>query len=161
MELLVSYCWASSWRCPRLRHGYVMHPLFICYVITHPCPNFNGGLTTLLLSYTAVETKTWLSLTHYITLAKSPSFGTTCSIGWWKYSCAIENKQNVFTLRWRQNERDGVSTHRRLNCLLSRLFRRWSKYASKLHATGLCEDNSPVTGEFPAQRASNAEVVCI
>ena len=27
----------------------------------------------------------------------------------------------------------------------------------KLRVTGLCEGNSPVTGEFPAQRASNAE----
>ena len=32
-----------------------------------------------------------------------------------------------------------------------------SKKTSKLHVTGLCEGNSPVTGEFPAQRASNAE----
>ena len=31
------------------------------------------------------------------------------------------------------------------------------KKTSKLHVTGLCEGNSPVTGEFPAQRASNAE----
>ena len=29
---------------------------------------------------------------------------------------------------------------------------------SKLHATGLCEGNSLVTGEFPAQRASDAEM---
>ena len=28
---------------------------------------------------------------------------------------------------------------------------------SKLHVTGLCAGNSPVTGEFPAQKASNAE----
>ena len=28
---------------------------------------------------------------------------------------------------------------------------------SKLRVTGLCEGNSPVTSEFPAQRASNAE----
>ena len=28
---------------------------------------------------------------------------------------------------------------------------------SKLRVTGLCEGNSPVTGEFPAQMASNAE----
>ena len=28
---------------------------------------------------------------------------------------------------------------------------------SKLRVTGLCEGNSPVTGEFPAQRASYAE----
>ena len=39
--------------------------------------------------------------------------------------------------------------------------RRRSKKTSKLRVTGLCEGNSPVTGEFPAQRASNAENVSI
>ena len=39
--------------------------------------------------------------------------------------------------------------------------RRRSKKASKSRVTGLCEGNSPVTGEFPAQRASNAENVSI
>ena len=37
----------------------------------------------------------------------------------------------------------------------------WSKKTSKLRVTGLCEGNPPVTGEFPAQRASNAENVSI
>ena len=32
---------------------------------------------------------------------------------------------------------------------------------SKLRVTGLCAGNSPVTGEFPAQMASNAENVPI
>ena len=32
-----------------------------------------------------------------------------------------------------------------------------SKKTSKLRVTGLCEGNSPVTGEFPAQMVSNAE----
>ena len=32
---------------------------------------------------------------------------------------------------------------------------------SKLRVTGLCAVNSPVTGEFPAQMASNAENVSI
>ena len=32
---------------------------------------------------------------------------------------------------------------------------------SKLRVTGLCEGNSPGTGEFPAQMASNAENVSI
>ena len=54
-------------------------------------------------------------------------------------------------------ERDGVSNHRRFNCLLNRLFRRRSKNTSKLRVTGLCAGNSPVTGEFPAEMASNAE----
>ena len=39
--------------------------------------------------------------------------------------------------------------------------RRRSKKTLKLCVTGLCEGNSPVTGEFPAQRASNAENISI
>ena len=39
--------------------------------------------------------------------------------------------------------------------------RRRSKKTTKLGVIGLCEGNSPVTGEFPAQRASNAENVSI
>ena len=52
-------------------------------------------------------------------------------------------------LQWCHNKRDGVWNHRRLGCLLNRLFRRRPKKTSKLHATGLCEGNSPVTSEFP------------
>ena len=59
------------------------------------------------------------------------------------------------------DERDGVSNHRRLDGLLNRLFRRRSKKTSKLRVTGLCVGNSPLTGEFPSQRASNAENVSI
>ena len=40
-------------------------------------------------------------------------------------------------------------------------FRRRSKKTSKLRVPGLCEGNSPVTSEFPTQRASNAENVSI
>ena len=54
------------------------------------------------------------------------------------------------TLQWRYNERNGISN---LNCL----FRCRSKKISKLRNTVLCAGNSPVTGEFPAQMASNAE----
>ena len=34
---------------------------------------------------------------------------------------------------------------------------RRSKQTPTLRVTGFCEGNSPVTGEFPAQKASNAE----
>ena len=40
---------------------------------------------------------------------------------------------------------------------IQRLFMCRSKKTSKLRVTGLCVGNSPVAGEFPAQRASNAE----
>ena len=61
------------------------------------------------------------------------------------------------SLHWLHNEHDGVSNHRRLDCLLNRLFRRRSKKTSKLRVTGLCDGNSSVADDFPAQRASNAE----
>ena len=64
-------------------------------------------------------------------------------------------------LKWRYNERDGVSYHQPHDCLLNRLFRRRSKKTSKLCVTGLCGGNSPVTGEFSARRASNAENISI
>ena len=70
-------------------------------------------------------------------------------------------EKRLETLQWRHNERDCVSNYRRLICLVNRLFRRRSKKTSKLRVTGLCERNSTVTGEFPAQRASNAENVSI
>ena len=64
-------------------------------------------------------------------------------------------------LQWRHNEFDCVSNHQPHDCLLNRLFRRRSKKTSKLRVTGLCVGISPVTGEFPAQRARNAENVSI
>ena len=47
--------------------------------------------------------------------------------------------------------------HQPQDCLLNSLFRRRLKNTSKLRVTGLCAGNSPVTVEFPAQMASNAE----
>ena len=65
------------------------------------------------------------------------------------------------SLQWHHNKRDGVSNHQLHDCLLNRLFRHRSKKTSKLRVTCLCEGNSPVTGEFPTQRTSNAEIVSI
>ena len=69
--------------------------------------------------------------------------------------------QPLHTLRWHHNEHDGVSNHQPHDWLLNCLFRRRSKKASKLRITGLCEGNSLVTSEFPAQKARNAENVSI
>ena len=66
-----------------------------------------------------------------------------------------------FTLRWRHNWRDSVSNQQPHDCLLNHLFRRRSKKTLKLRVSGLCAGNSPGTGEFPAQMASNAENVSI
>ena len=84
----------------------------------------------------------------------------------WPVGVLTRNQEPVLaiptaTLQCRHNERNGVSNHTRLDCLLDRLFRRRSKKTSKLRVTGLCAGNSPVTGEFPAQNTSNAENVSI
>ena len=67
----------------------------------------------------------------------------------------------ALSLQWCHNGRDDVSNHQPHDCLLNRIFRRRSKKTSKLRVTGLCAGNSPVTGEFPAQMASDAENVSI
>ena len=74
-----------------------------------------------------------------------------------KYPCP----QCACPLQWRHNERDGFSNHQPHHCLLNRLYRCRSKKTSKLRVTGLFAGNSPVTGEFTAQRASNADDVSI
>ena len=61
------------------------------------------------------------------------------------------------TLQWRHNERDGVSNHQHLDCLLKRLFRRRSKKTSKPRVTGLCARNSYVRNV----RTSHAKITQI
>ena len=72
---------------------------------------------------------------------------------WLSWSC--------LPLRWRHNKKDGVSNHQPHDYLLNRLFGRRSKKTPKPRVTGLCAGNSPGTGEFPAQMASNTETVSI
>ena len=86
---------------------------------------------------------------HRLSIIITTSFFPAC---WWR---------TKLTLHGRHNGQDSVSNHQPHDCLLNRLFRRRSKKISKLLFTGLCVGNSPETGEFPAQMASNAENVSI
>ena len=79
----------------------------------------------------------------------------------WKLVSLLLLQYTANTLQWRHNGCDCVSNHQPLHCLLKRLFRWRSKKTSKPRITGLCEGNSPVTAEFPTQRANNAENVAI
>ena len=62
--------------------------------------------------------------------------------GWWHYNDIIMSAM--------------ASQIISLECLFNCLFRRRSKKTSKLRVTGLCEGNSPITGEFPSQRVTKA-----
>ena len=71
--------------------------------------------------------------------------------------------QNVFAhkLHWRQNGCD-ASQITSLTIVYSTVYSGTDqRKKSKLWITGLCARNSPVTGEFPAQMASNTENVSI
>ena len=79
---------------------------------------------------------------------------------YWNKS-ALWTEMYYNSLQWLHNEHDGVSNHQPHDCLLNCSFKHRSKKTSKLRVTGHCVGNSPVTGEFPAQMASNAELVSI
>ena len=72
-------------------------------------------------------------------------------ITWWNFSKILARD----TLQWCYKEHDGVLNHQPHNCFLNRLFSHRSKKTSKLRVTGLY--SGEFTGEFPTQRASNAE----
>ena len=63
-----------------------------------------------------------------------------------QHVCDLVLMRHFKPLQWLYNERDGVSNHRRLICLLNRLFRCASKETSKLRVTGL------LWGEFTCDR---------
>ena len=64
-------------------------------------------------------------------------------------------------LQWRHNERDCILNHRRLYCLLSFCSSADQRKHESSASLAFVKGNSPVTGEFPAQRASKAENVSI
>ena len=74
----------------------------------------------------------------------------------WTCLCLV-----LVTLLWRHNGCDSVSNHQTHDYLLNRLFGCTSKKTSTLRVTGLCVGNSPGTGQYPAQMASNVENVSI
>ena len=73
------------------------------------------------------------------------------------YPIVLVKSLQIISLRWRHNGRHGVSNRLPHDCLPNRLFMRRSKKTSKFRVTGLYAGNSPVTGQFFAQMASNAE----
>ena len=85
----------------------------------------------------------------------TPRVRTEWGMNYWCYLYSLTS------LQWRHDGLDGASNHQPHDSLLNRLCRRRSKQISKLRVTGLCEGNSPVTGELPAQMVSNAENVSI
>ena len=135
-------------------------PVFLSVNISHAC-----YLTQLIFIGLTVKLVHDSLVPRGGTLPIPGVFQNKIKIFWtfgkfWSFASIIFVAFSI-TLQWRHDERDDVSNHQPHDCLLNRLSRRRSKKTSKLCVTGLCEGNSPETGEFPAQRASNAENVFI
>ena len=79
----------------------------------------------------------------------------------WQHAVNSTEKHMRMPITVTSNERYSISNYQPHDCLLNSLFRHRLKKTSKLRVTGLWAGNSPVTGEFPAQRASNAKNVSI
>ena len=124
-----------------IRLGYFLH---VGFNQSHMPLFHHGGLDKLPLMFWHGLINVYVSLSLILMYL----YITSVALGQLNAACIIQ---------WRHNERDGVSNHQPCDYLLKRLLRRRSKKTSKLRVTGLCEGNSLVTGEFPAQRASNAE----
>ena len=77
------------------------------------------------------------------------------------YFCLVSSPKGHNVLQWRYNEHDGVWDHQPHDCLLNRFVGPRAKKIPKTYVTSLCVGKSPVTGEFPTQKASNAENVSI
>ena len=108
-----------------------------------------------------------MSVTIFLLFKNRNVIAVKIDIGSFVLDFGYVGKQNILvvmqtlSLQWRHNGPYSVSNHQPHDCLLNRLSRRRSKKTSKLRVTGLCAWNSPGTGEFPAQMASNAENVSI
>ena len=88
-----------------------------------------------------------------INLLSQPTAGTNTAIAW----CLV---QVVTSMKFHYSDviMSAMASHiTGVTIAYSTVCSDADKNPSKLRVTGLCEMHSPVTGEFPAQRASNAE----
>ena len=88
-----------------------------------------------------------------------------CPVGWPFDACCKSSLLLItlllgdFPIQWCHNECYGLISP--ASRLFAQPFVQTSTKTPKLCITGLCEGKSLVTGELPAQRVSNAEIVCI
>ena len=97
----------------------------------------------------------------YFKTTFSPLTGQLDYVSIHKLLCNTETNLQIYKMPHIQHDSDVIMSAMVSQitgvCLLNRLFRCRSKKTWKLRVTGLCEGNSPMTGEFPSQRISNAE----
>ena len=127
----------------RFQHRTIM---FICLCISTRPPNSSGNIQKhgYLGCFNGIGRQRKYFLSHIRI--------TCCMLGCWTITDCSHFFPGCFTaLKWRHNQRDGVSNHRRLHWLLNCWFRWRSKKISKLRITWpLCPHKGSVTRKmFP------------
>ena len=107
--------------------------------------NFPNFLAIYRSAYPAILWD-FLTLCHYFVYSLPSRYSVTSRISTLVHNpCgepSVINLLPVLSLHWRHNERDGVSNHWCLDCLLNCLFGIRSRGTPKLRVTRLCEGNS-------------------
>ena len=129
---------------------HAMHglPPRLCVLVTKCSPEWQASIGSMWFPaypvyFNRTQRRTHWQTRHYVTQLLSDILHSILSPA----------------LQWRHNVHDGISNHQPHHCLFKHSVWCRSTKTSKLHFTGLCAGNSPVTGEFPAQMASNVENV--
>ena len=119
----------------------------------------NAPVKKIVFKYGKLDTRDLSEITprQVSTFSRTPHFSICKAVCFSRLTLDDLRFRFLITLQWRHNERDGVSNHGHLDCLLSRSFKRTSKKISQLRVTSLCE----VTGGFLSQTSNNAENVLI
>ena len=82
----------------------------------------------------------WIRESYWLPTGRSVSVALFTLVGSWK---------DTKLLYWSHIERDGVSNHQGLYCLLNHFLRHREKKVAKLRVTGLCGRNPPMTVDCP------------
>ena len=150
------------------QHGWIITSIIkVRDEITYPFPNFHGAQKAKFMEPTwrppgsrrpqMGPMLAWWTLLFGWFILPGQHLQTCCNLS---AATRIKMVERIYgSLRWRRNGHGGVSNHQPHDCLLNRLFRRRSNIKAPRHWP-LCGEFTG-TGEFPAQRASNAENVSI
>ena len=133
------------------------HPCFSQWHVVLPVPSHYLKQCWYIVNWTLKNKSQWSFHQNTTIFAQGNAFeNCVCEM-----AAILSRGKWVISLRWRRNGHARVSIHQPHHCLLNRLVGCRSKKSAKLRVTGLCVGNSPGTGEFPAQMASNEKNVSI
>ena len=143
----------------RRRRGSQLVQIMACRNNVNQCWFIINFLCVRNFTMTFVATDICILIYRYLKISSEKCRPFWLSLDTLPYPLRLDRRfHKQMPLQWSHYERDGISNHRRLDCLLNRLFRHISKKASKFNVTCLCDGNPLVTGGFPSLRASKWEM---